>query len=174
MPASVAMALAVSGLSPVIMMVRMPISRSWRNRSVMPSLTVSFRWMTPSTFGPSATTSGVPPEAAMLSTSGARSQGMSPPCSVTHRRIDSAAPLRIRRFSKPMPLIRVCAENGISWESPRPASSGSTKAYRASARSTIERPSGVSSAVLDHSAAEASSAWDTPSTGRNSAAIRFP
>ena len=61
------MALAVSGLSPVIITVRMPMSRSSANRSTMPSLTVSFRWMTPRTRGPSATTRGVPPPAAMRS-----------------------------------------------------------------------------------------------------------
>ena len=42
-PASAAMAPAVSGLSPVIITVRMPISRSCRNRSAMPALTVSLR-----------------------------------------------------------------------------------------------------------------------------------
>ncbi len=72
-PASPAMARAVSGLSPVIMTVRMPIRRSSPNRSRMPALTMSFRWMTPSTrAGPSdtrsATTSGVPPPAPIAST----------------------------------------------------------------------------------------------------------
>ena len=47
-PASSAMALAVSGLSPVIMTVRMPIRRISSNRSRMPSLTTSLRLMTPS------------------------------------------------------------------------------------------------------------------------------
>ena len=37
------MALAVSGLSPVIMTVRMPILRISSNRSAMPSLTMSLR-----------------------------------------------------------------------------------------------------------------------------------
>ena len=46
-PASSAMALAVNGLSPVIMTVLMPIFRSSANRSLIPSLTTSFRWMTP-------------------------------------------------------------------------------------------------------------------------------
>ena len=47
-PASAAMAAAVSGLSPVIMMVRMPMRRSCAIRSFMPPLTMSFRWMMPS------------------------------------------------------------------------------------------------------------------------------
>ena len=60
-PASAAMAAAVSGLSPVIITVRMPMARSWAKRSLMPPLTTSLRKMTPSTSRPSATTRGVPP-----------------------------------------------------------------------------------------------------------------
>ena len=48
-PASSAIALAVTALSPVIITVRMPIARISSNRSRMPSLTTSLRWMTPST-----------------------------------------------------------------------------------------------------------------------------
>ena len=47
-PASAAMAAAVSGLSPVIITVRMPMRRSSAKRSRMPPLTMSLRWMTPS------------------------------------------------------------------------------------------------------------------------------
>ena len=47
-PASAAIAAAVSGLSPVIITVLMPIARRCANRSRMPPLTTSFRWMTPS------------------------------------------------------------------------------------------------------------------------------
>jgi hypothetical protein len=70
-----------------------------------------------------------------------------------------------------MPLIRVWAENGMSWAC---GVSGGTSGYRDSARSTIERPSGVSSAVLARYAASASSSSVTPATGMNAAAIRFP
>ena len=42
-PASAAMVRAVSGLSPVIMMVRMPMARSSSKRSRIPGLTVSLR-----------------------------------------------------------------------------------------------------------------------------------
>lgn len=63
-PASSAIAFAVSGLSPVIMTVRMPMRRSSSNRSRMPSFTTSLRWTTPRTRAPSAsstaTSSGVP------------------------------------------------------------------------------------------------------------------
>ena len=60
------MAAAVSGLSPVIITVRMPIARSWSKRSVMPGLTVSLRRITPRMRGGSpsrrsVTTSGVAP-----------------------------------------------------------------------------------------------------------------
>ena len=69
-PASFAIDAAVSGLSPVIITVRMPIARSCAKRSRMPPLTMSFRWMTPSARVPSATTSGVPPARAIRSTIG--------------------------------------------------------------------------------------------------------
>ena len=89
----------------------------------MPVLTVSLRWMTPSTRGPSATTSGVPPPLAIRSTTGARSRGIAPPASSTQRRTESAAPLLIRLGPRSMPLIRVWAENGTS---PASAISGGT------------------------------------------------
>ena len=60
-PASLAMAAAVRGLSPVIITVRMPMARKRAKRSVMPPLTTSLRWMMPSTRAPSDTASGVPP-----------------------------------------------------------------------------------------------------------------
>ena len=53
-PASAAIVRAVSGLSPVIMIVRMPIRRSSAKRSAMPGLTVSLSSMTPSTRSPLA------------------------------------------------------------------------------------------------------------------------
>src|SRR5664280_988774 len=85
-PASAAMAAAVSGLSPVIITVRMPMVRISTNFSAMPGLTTSFKWMTPRTRRPSATTRGVPPPMEMVSTIGASSVGDVPPCSSTHRR----------------------------------------------------------------------------------------
>ena len=48
-PASAAIAAAVSGLSPVIMMVRIPIVRSCSKRSLIPPLTISLSKMTPRT-----------------------------------------------------------------------------------------------------------------------------
>ena len=61
------MAAAVSGLSPVIMTVRMPMRRSSAKRSRMPPLTMSLRWMTPSSRPSLATASGVPPDLAIAS-----------------------------------------------------------------------------------------------------------
>ena len=66
-PASAAIAAAVSGLSPVIMTVRMPMRRSSAKRSRMPPLTMSLRWMTPSSLPSRATASGVPPDLAISS-----------------------------------------------------------------------------------------------------------
>src|SRR6266446_3264992 len=63
-PASAAIAAAVSGLSPVIITVLMPMRRSSVNRSLMPPFTMSLSWITPSTLSPSATTSGVAPSLA--------------------------------------------------------------------------------------------------------------
>ena len=67
-PASAAIAAAVSGLSPVIITVLMPIARRCAKRSRMPPLTMSFRWTTPSARPFSATTSGVPPSREIRST----------------------------------------------------------------------------------------------------------
>ena len=113
-PASAAMAAAVSGLSPVIMTVRMPIRRSSAKRSRMPPLTMSLRWMTPSSRPSSATASGVPPDLAMLVGDRARARGAA--CGrrgLAHRR----APHRPRPCgstapSTSTPLMRVWAENG--------------------------------------------------------------
>ena len=97
-PASSAMALAVSGLSPVIITVRMPIRRISSNRSRMPCLTTSLRWMTPSTDAVPSTTSsdhqGVPPAAEMPSTMSPSSVDTRPPWVRTHSATELAAPLR--------------------------------------------------------------------------------
>src|SRR5215470_1291530 len=113
-PASAAMAAAVRRLSPVIITVLMPIRRSSANRSLMPPLTMSFSSITPSTRprpAASATTSGVEPRRATVSTSVWTSGGKTPPRSVTHFRTASPAPLRIFRSGRSTPLMRVCAEN---------------------------------------------------------------
>ena len=83
MPASAAIAAAVSGLSPVIMTVLMPIRRSSPKRSLMPPLTMSLSWMAPSTRAPSATTRGVAPAFEMVSTVRRTSGGTAPPSCFT-------------------------------------------------------------------------------------------
>ena len=109
------MAAAVSGLSPVIMTVRMPIWRIWSNFSRMPVFTTSFSSMTPRISGPSATTRGVEPARAMPSTIPASSVGAVPPCSADQRLTASAAPLRMWRPSMSRPDIRVVAEKATNW-----------------------------------------------------------
>ena len=73
-PASEAIAAAVTGLSPVIITVLMPMRRSAAKRSFTSGLTTSLRWITPRMRPPSTSPSGVPPERAILSTA-ARNAG---------------------------------------------------------------------------------------------------
>ena len=101
-PASSAIALAVSGLSPVIMTVLMPMRRSSSNRSRMPSLTTSLRWMTPRTRAPVARPRRRPAAACRPPRrSGRRARRRPsetvPPCSRTQAMTEPAAPLRILR-----------------------------------------------------------------------------
>jgi hypothetical protein len=82
-PASAAMAAAVSGLSPVIMTCECPWRASCAMRSFMPPLTMSFRWMTPS----SAAVGHRQRRAAvreMRSLMSVKFGGTSPPCSCTN------------------------------------------------------------------------------------------
>ena len=175
-PASFAIAAAVSGLSPVIMTVRMPISRICAKRSAMPGLTTSLRWMTPSmravpSASRSATTSGVPPAWLIASTRASMSCAMWPPSSCTHAATAEPAPLRMALPSgRSIPDMRVCAVNGTV------TTSGISVAVNpsAAAYSTIERPSGVSSASDDRHAARTRSSRETPSTGTTSPARRLP
>ena len=170
-PASWAITAAVTRLSPVIITVRMPILRSSSKRSFMPPLTMSLRWMTPSAQLSRATTSGVPPCSATLWTIWSSSAGARPPCSSMKVLTASAAPLRISVPFMSIPLIRVWAVKGTKLCSP---SSRSRTSKRSFASTTIERPSGVSSASEASWATSASSRSSTPGTGRNSVAWRLP
>ncbi len=89
------MTAAVTGLSPVIMIERMPMRRSSTKRSSMPPLTMSFRWIAPSAQLSLATTSGVPPSSAMRCTTASSSAGTRPPFDSTNALTASGAPLRI-------------------------------------------------------------------------------
>ena len=168
------MAAAVSGLSPVIITVRMPIWRSSAKRSRMPPLTMSFRWMTPSMRPSLATASGVPPALRDALDDRLRAAAAAAARLPRHGRGSaSTAPLRIDEPSTSMPLMRVCAENGMNL-----ALSGAISRprmpYFSFASTTIERPSGVSSVSEASCAASASSRSSTPGSGRNSVAWRLP
>ena len=87
----------------------------------------------------------------------------------------AAAPLRIRRPpSRSTPDIRVWAVNGTKWALLSSPGERSRSPCSRLASTTMERPSGVSSARLESCAASASSAGPQFSTGMNSAAWRLP
>ena len=90
------MAAAVSGLSPVIITVLMPMARRAAKRSLMPGLTTSLRWMRPSSRPLSATASGVPPLWPMRSTPALNSGGAGSGGRPMKRSTASTAPLRER------------------------------------------------------------------------------
>src|SRR6202521_2178954 len=85
----------------------------------------------------------------------------------------STEPLRISRPSRFTPDMRVCAVKGTNTASCE-ASSRPRRLYCSFASTTIERPSGVSSASDESWAASAISAAVIPGAGMNSAAWRFP
>ena len=93
---------------------------------------------------------------------------------VTYATIASTAPLRILRPSRSQPLIRVSALKGIKW-APISVTSRPRSPYLSLASTTIERPSGVSSARLANCAASASlsaHATDGNEFGRHAVAER--
>ena len=90
-----------------------------------------------------------------------------------HSTTESTAPLRISLPSRSTPLIRVCAVNGTN-DACVSTSSRSRIPYRSFARTTIERPSGVSSASDANCATSASSRSSTPGAGTNATACRLP
>ena len=172
------MAAAVSGLSPVIITVLMPMRRSSAKRSRMPCLTTSLSSITPSTRAPSATTSGVLPRRDTSSTTLSMAGGNWPPRDSTWRRTASAAPLRRLRvapsgWGMSTPLMRVWAVKGTKTAC-RVARSRSRRPCISLASTTTLRPSGVSSASDASCAASTSCAAVTPGAGRNSLAWRLP
>ena len=115
-------------------------------------------------------------------TGAARNATCAPPAAPRHMRMlpplanamtASTAPLRMRTPSTSIPLIRVCAENGTKLALSG-AISRARSAYFSLARTTIERPSGVSSDSEAIWAASASSAASTPGSAINSVAWRLP
>ena len=81
----------------------------------------------------------------------------------------STAPLRTHEPLISTPLIRLCAVNGMNL-APSSWMSRPRMPYFSLASTTMERPSGVSSASEASCAASASSFSLTPETGLNSAA----
>ena len=75
-PAWRAIAAAVNELSPVIIMVRIPMARRWSKRSFIPPLTMSVSAIAPNTRPFSATRSGVPPAFEISRTQTCSSAGM--------------------------------------------------------------------------------------------------
>ena len=98
----------------------------------------------------------MPPVREMRSVMSISSAGTVPPCSWTNSTTDSVAPLRMRRPSISTPLMRVCAVKGMNCASCS-ATSRPRMPYFSLASTTMERPSGVSSARLESCAASASS-----------------
>ena len=155
------------------MTVLIPIVRSSAKRSRIPPLTMSLRWITPSTRDPSATTSGVAPPLAIRSTLARTLSSNAPPRDVTNASTASAAPFRICRPSRFTPLMRVWAENGTN-VAPMDCTSRPRRPYFSFASTTMLRPSGVSSAREASWAASASSFSRTPAAGTNAVACRLP
>ena len=171
-PASAAMAAAVSGLSPVIITVRMPMRRSSAKRSRTPAFTTSLSATAPSSRPSRTTASGVCPARAISSVARRSSIAATVASrSGCARSTESTAPLWIRPPPKLRPESRVCAVKGIA-----SASAGSVcdRPCFSRARATIERPSGVSSARLASSAASASARSSMPVSGTKALACRSP
>ena len=88
-------------------------------------------------------------------------------------RIASTAPLRTQEAPTSTPLMRLCAVNGMKLARSS-ARSRPRMPYFSLASTTMDRPSGVSSASEASCAASASSCSVTPRTGLNSVACRLP
>ena len=175
-PASSAMVRAVNGLSPVTMIVRMPIRRSSSKRARRPGLTVSLSSITPRSAPFRRMASGVAPSPAISSLSTFSSAGAA---SSRAASMASTAPLRTTVPSTKMtPLVRDWAENGTIWATAAGAATGTSappsSASRARASSTIERPSGVSSSSDVSRAASTASRSSTPGSATMRDANRLP
>ena len=175
-PASLAMASAVSGLSPVTMTTRMPMARNRAKRPYMPGLSTSASATTPSSLLLCSTTSGVAPLRATVATRLERPSGRALPSLVNSRSMASGAPLRYRLPSgSSRPLRRVWAVKGMTLApAVASASCGASSASIFPPSSTMDFPSGVWSPKEAYMAARASSRGFTPGRGKNSDAWRSP
>ena len=162
-PASRAIVAAVRGLSPVIITVRMPIRRNSANRSTRPSLTVSLSSISAEDPAVDRGWRAASRPASAIRSVAASDLGRHGAVEAGCDRVDGALQDRVAPAAVRTPLVRVSARNGISsaivgGELGEAGSSSvppgcSSSASRLRARSTIERPSGVSSWIDETSAA---------------------
>ncbi len=96
---------------------------------------------------------------------------MVPSWARTQSATESPAPLRIWRPLKSTPDMRVCAEKGTNF---MPSMRRARRPNWSLARTTMERPSGVSSESDESCAASARSPGRTSGAGKNSVAWRLP
>jgi len=169
---------AVSLLSPVIMIVLMPMRASSAKRSLMPPLTMSLSSITPSAFDPSDTTSGVLPRRATSSAARCTSGGQVAPSASTCLRIASPAPFADLAHLAVDREVDT-AHAGLCGE--RHEVRAQAPPFRASRRlnfcfasTAMLRPSGVSSASEASWAASASACSLMPMAGMNAEAWRLP
>ena len=163
-PASAAMAAAVSGLSPVIMTVRMPMARK-REALLDAALDDVLELDHAEDFvGPRRPPGACRPGArcSTISASTSGGSGLADKLAARH----PAAPLRYRSPSISTPLMRVWAVKGTNGA----CGFGRSRPRRPNclASTTMLRPSGVSSARDASCAASASSFASTPGAGMNS------
>ena len=162
----------------------MPIDRSWSKRSRMPGLTMSLRWTTPRVRGAAAGLRDRDDERGAAVRADAVDRVVQVVGDVAARGLDPRARRRSRRPCGPR-CRRAGRRHSSGWW-PRTATN-SAPAWRSSAKdpvagstpyarawSTIERPSGVSSASEDRYAARSSSSRFASSTGTTSLAWRLP
>ena len=137
-----AIAAAVSGLSPVIITVRIPIWRIWSNLSRIPCFTTSFNSMTPRMSFPSLPLKACRPNARRSRRWGQVAR-VGPALFLDPASHRVGRTLRICWPSRSRPDIGVVAEKGtkVGWAQLR-----SWIPKRSFASTTIERPSGVWSA----------------------------
>ena len=163
-PACSAMYFAVSGLSPVTITVFTPILRRRSKRSRIPVLMMSCSSITPLICSFSQTTSGVPPFSEIVRTIFSTSDEKLLPAFWAIVRIASDAPLRMRRpsgISTPEHLVSavnftICIPIRSVWLNRKPCSRPN---------STIDLPSGVSSAADERTQSWRNSLGFTPPTG---------
>ena len=168
-PASSAIALAVSGLSPVIITVRMPIAPQLGEALADALLDDVLEMDDAERAAVLGDDERRPARGGDAVDGGAE---LEPGCSRPAPRPSGGSsrrrPCGSLRPSTSTPLMRVCAVNGTS---SAPCSSRPRRPYRSFASTTIERPSGVSSARLESWAASASSSSVTPGSGMKSVGL---